>query len=243
MFVDTMTNKEYLTIANSPILWAMVIPTVLAMCVQAYLFIRVAVKNGPLVGLSHEDSKIAIRAGITSSIGPGLSMFTVMVAFMSIMGGPFAWLRLSIIGTITTETLGATAGATALGMNLGGPEYGIIGFANSVWVITLNTWGFFIVDLLFFHRIEKIKGVVDRYDGKMFDAVGTCVMTGCIVKFMTGQMVGGLSKVVAGVAAFIIMLILLEISKKVPKLKEFALGLSMLAALFIAQAVRVTIGA
>ena len=36
MFVDTMTNKEYLSIANSPMLWVMVIPTVIAMCMQAF---------------------------------------------------------------------------------------------------------------------------------------------------------------------------------------------------------------
>ena len=52
MFVDTMTNKAYLEIANSPMLWAMVIPTVLAMCVQAYVFIKDAVKAGPIVGLT-----------------------------------------------------------------------------------------------------------------------------------------------------------------------------------------------
>ena len=242
MFVDTMTNKEYLQIANMPIFWAMVIPTVLAMCWQAASFIKTAVNAGPLVGLSKEDSKIAIRAGVLSSFGPGLSMFTVTVAFMAIMGGPFAWLRLSIIGTIVTETLGATAGATALGMNLGGPEYGIIGWANSVWVITLNTWGFFIVDLLFFHKIESLKGVIDRIDGKMFDYVGLCVMIGCIAKFTSGQMVGGLAKITAGVAGFIIMLLILKISEKAPKVKEFALGVSMLLAIFLAQAVKVMMG-
>lgn len=237
MFVDTMTNKEYLSIANAPMLWVMVIPTVIAMCAQAYIFIRDAMKAGPLVGLTKEDTKVAIRAGAICSFGPGMSMFTVMIAFMSIMGGPFAWLRLSIIGTITTEMLGATAGATALGMELGGPEYGIIGFCNSIWVITLNTWGFFLVNLLFAHRIESVKAVVDRYDTNMFNAVGNCVMIGCVAKFLSGQVVGGTAKIVAAVSGFVIMLILMKISEKAPRLKEFALGLSMLAAIFIAQAV------
>lgn len=35
------------------------------------------------------------------------------------------------------------------------------------------------------------------------------------------------------------MLLFLKASEKMPKLKEFALGLSMLAAIFIAEAVRV----
>ena len=64
MFVDTMTNKAYLEIANSPMLWAMVIPTVLAMCVQAYVFIKDAVKAGPIVGLTKEDTKTAIKAAL-----------------------------------------------------------------------------------------------------------------------------------------------------------------------------------
>ena len=84
MFVDTMTNKAYLEIANSPMLWAMVIPTVLAMCVQAYVFIKDAVKAGPIVGLTKEDTKTAIKAGCICSFGPGMSMFTVMIAFMAI---------------------------------------------------------------------------------------------------------------------------------------------------------------
>ena len=50
---------------------------------------------------------------------------------------------------------------------------------------------------------------------------------------------GGLPKVVAAVSGFVIMLIFMAIGKKKPKFNEFALGLAMLAATFIAQAVRV----
>ena len=41
------------------------------------------------------------------------------------------------------------------------------------------------------------------------------------------------------VSGFVIMLIFMAIGKKKPKFNEFALGLAMLAAIFIAQAVRV----
>ena len=158
---------------------------------------------------------------------------------LTVIGQSFGSL---VTGTIVTETLGATAGATALGMSLGGPEYGIIGFANSVWVITLNTWGFFIVNLLFAHKIEDLKVVVDRYDTQLFSSVALFVMIGCVTKFLSGQVVGGISKIAAAVAGFVIMLIFLKIAEKKPKFGEFALGLAMLLALFIAQAVRVATG-
>ncbi|MCQ4726751.1 DUF5058 family protein [Anaerotignum faecicola] len=235
MLLDTMTNKGYLEIANSPMMWAMVIPTLIVVCLQAYIFIRDAVKAGPIVGLTSKETKEAMRAGAICSIGPGLSMFTVMIALMSILGGPFAWLRLSIIGTMTTEMLGATAGATAMGVELGGPDYGIIAFTCSVWVITLNTWGFFIVNLLFAHKVEKVKVAIEKHDTHLFDSVGLCVMISSIAMFLAGQMVGGTGKLIAGIAGFIVMYILLFISDKFPKLREYNLGISMLLAIFIAQ--------
>jgi membrane-associated PAP2 superfamily phosphatase len=64
-------------------------------------------------------------------------------------------------------------------------------------------------------------------------------MIGCVTKFLSGQVVGGLPKIVAAVSGFVIMLLFLKIAEKKPKFGEFALGLAMLLALFIAQAVRV----
>lgn len=236
ILADSMLNKEYLAVANSPLMWAMVIPTVLMVCVQAYVFIKGAIKAGPMAGLEKKDLKEAIRAGAICSIGPGISMFTVMIAMMSILGGPFSWLRLSIIGTITTEMLGANAGATGMGVELAGADYGIIAFACSVWVITLNTWGFFVVNLLFAHKMEKVKVAVEKRDIYMFNAVGSCVMIGCIAMFLAGQMVGGSGKFVAALAGFLVMLVLLQITKKMPRLAEYNLGIALLAGIFIAQA-------
>ena len=90
--LDTMTNGGYLEVANSPMMWVCVIHVVIVEMIQAALFIKDAIKAGPIVGLSKDDCKTAMRAGAICTIGPGCSMFTVMVAFMSIMGGPFAWL-------------------------------------------------------------------------------------------------------------------------------------------------------
>ena len=238
MFVDTMTNGGWKEIANGAGMWIAVIPTVIMLCVQAIIFIRHAIKHGELAGLTKDDINTAIKAGTICTIGPGMSMFTVMVAFMDLVGAPYAWLRLSIIGTITTEMLGATAGATALGVELGSPEYGIIAFCNSVWVIALNTWGFFLVNLIFAHRIEGLKSVLDRHDTQIFSIVGTCVMIGCIAQFVAGQVVNGAAYIVAAVAGFLIMLAFLKISDKKPKFGEFALGLAMLAAICIAQAAK-----
>lgn len=232
---DYMTNKEYLDIANMPIMWLMVIPTVIVVCIQAFLFIKTAVKTAPVLDLKKSDIKSAMRAGAICSIGPGLSMFTVMIALMSILGGPFAWLRLSIIGTMTTEMIGANAGAAAMGVELSGADYGIIAFACSVWVITLNTCGFFVVNLFFTHKMEKIKTILEKKDAQLFGVIGLAILLGSLTMFLTMQMVTGRGELVAVIAGFISMLVFMKIAEKFPKIKEFNLGFAMLVGIFIAQ--------
>ncbi len=233
--MDYMLNKEYLKVANDPMIWVMVIPTVIMVLIQAYVFMRRSIKAGPLVGLTDDELKTAVRAGAICSIGPGLSMFTIMIAMQSILGSPFAWLRLSIIGTVVTEMLGANAAAKAMNVDLAGPEFGVIAFACAVWVITLNTWGFFIFNLLFAHKLEGVRKAVEKRDIYLFNAVGTCVMIGAIGMFTAGEMVGGTGKIVAVVASAAAMFILMQIAKKIPKLQEYNLGIAMLVGMFVAQ--------
>ena len=102
-FVDTMTNGGWKAIANGAGMWMAVIPTVIALCAQAVVFIRQAIKAGPMVGLTKDDISTAMKAGTICTIGPryvhvhchgGLyepDRRTVCVA------------ESSIIGTITTE--------------------------------------------------------------------------------------------------------------------------------------------
>lgn len=233
--MDYMLNKEYLEIANSPILWAFVIPTVIVVLIQAFMFMKRSISVGTKIGLTDKDLKTAVRVGAISAIGPGLSMFTIMIAVMNLLGGPIAWLRLSIIGTITTEMLGATAGADAMGVALGGPDYGVLAFANSVWVITLNTWGFFVFNLLFAHKFERIKDSVGKRDMNLFNFVGASVMMGAIGMFTAGQVVSGSGGAIAAAASATSMILLMQVAKRVPKLKEFNLGISMLIGMFVAQ--------
>lgn len=236
--MDYMLNKEYLEIANLPMMWLMVIPCVIMVLAQAWIFMKKSIDAGHLVGLTKEEVKTAVRVGAICSIGPGLSMFTIMIAMMSLLGGPFAWLRLSIIGTVVTETLGAQAASQAMGTTFGGPGFGIMTFCCAVWVITLNTWGFFIFNLLFAHRFEDVRLAVEKYDIKLFNAVGTCVMVGAIAMFTAGQMVGGMDKVVAVIASSVSMLLLIQVARKMPKLNEYSLGIAMLIGMFVAQFVK-----
>lgn len=89
---------EYLKVANNPIMWISVLPGVLLVIVQAIVLSRRAIVSGRKMGITERQFKSAIRSSALASIGPSLIIVTGMIALLSSMGGPIAWMRLAYIG-------------------------------------------------------------------------------------------------------------------------------------------------
>lgn len=96
---------DYLTIANSPVFWGLCGITVLISLAQALLFMRQAKKAAVEVNLEKGLANKAFKIGLISAIGPACGVFIVMVGLMASIGGPMAWLRLSIIGAAATDAI------------------------------------------------------------------------------------------------------------------------------------------
>ena len=75
--------KEYLQVANHPLMWVMVAPAIFVVLLQAFLISKKAVVNADLVGLTKEEVKSAFKIGFVSGIGPALAVFVVMLAMVA----------------------------------------------------------------------------------------------------------------------------------------------------------------
>ena len=117
---------DYLAIANAPIFWALCGITVVISLAQALLFMRQAKRAAVEVNLEQGLANKAFKIGLISAIGPACGVFIVMVGLMASIGGPMAWLRLSIIGAAATELSAATMGAQAAGVEFGGNGYTLV---------------------------------------------------------------------------------------------------------------------
>lgn len=111
---------DYLQIANSWPVWLCAGACVAIIVVQAVAFAKLCYKNAPLVGLSKADCSKSFKCGMVTAIGPSLSCFIGAISMITVVGGPLAWMRLSMIGAAPTELTAATTGAAAYGVELGG---------------------------------------------------------------------------------------------------------------------------
>lgn len=232
---------DYLSKANSMYLWLAVSPVVLIVALQAIIFVRKALDSAKYADLSHDEAMKAFRVGATSAIGPALGVFVVMLGLMAAIGGPLAWQRLAIIGAAPTELAAANMAAQAQGVSLGGEGYGLLNFANATWVMALNGSAWLLTTALFSDKLEKITHKVSGGDAKKIGILGTGAMLGAMGFLVSNEINKGLKPgqggiIAAAVAAFVSMLVLERIAKKIPKLVEFNLGIAMVIGMIAAVA-------
>lgn len=210
---------DYVEISNSMIVYLLCGITVAIAFVQAVLYIRMAKKMTVKANIPATVPKTAFRVGLISAIGPALGVFIVMVGLMTSIRGPMAWQRLSIIGAAPTELTAATLGAEAAGAELGGAGFTLKVMAVSWFVMALNGAGWLVV------------------------MSGACSLG--IFGYLDVNEIGKGWGNAAAVAGGIIGMAILEkfVAKKVPKIREYNLGIAMIIGMLFAIIYDMAVGA
>lgn len=232
---------DYLTISNLPIFWVLAGVTVIVSAVQAILYIREANKATKACQLDPQLPKTAFKIGFVSAIGPALGVFVVMVGLMSAIGGPIAWLRLSIIGAAATELSAATLGAQACGLTgLSDPNYSLMVLAVSWFGMALNGAGWLLFTGVATPGLEKLRDKMSGGDMGWLAAMSAACSIGIFAYLNANQMIGGGPSINIGntwaclSGAICMMLIGKVVVPKVPKLAEYSLGIAMIVGIALA---------
>ena len=228
--------ENYLDAANDPWMWLMCTPIVLMTAFQAFIFTKKAFNASKVgaVSLTKKQCMQAFRTGMISAIGPAVAVFIVMLGLMSVIGGPISWFRLSVIGAAPTELTAATIGGQAMGVEFGSPEYGLTAFSASVWTMTLNGIGWLLFCGLFTHKLGVIKDKVAGGDVNLLSEIAGAAVLGTAGYLLSGHLLAGGARMIAGITAAVTMAILMQLSNKIPKLKEYNLGIAMVIGMTIA---------
>ena len=92
---------------NAPILYAIVAIILAVVVAQAVFFLVRAYRRGVKIGMSKAVlNKTMLRAGVFT-IAPAVAILVGIVALSQKLGIPLPWLRLSVIGSFSYETIAA----------------------------------------------------------------------------------------------------------------------------------------
>ncbi len=228
---------DYLSIANSNLLFIMVTAVIAVVFIQSIVFFVIAWKRGIALGMSKKKMIDAVRSSAIFSVVPSLPILLALVAMVPVLGIPFPWLRLGVIGSAPYELLAANIGAQSMGVQgLGQSGYTAQVFVNSMWIMSLGILWSPVIFLLFAKRLQKGMSNMKKNDSKWLEILIASLFFGMISVFIGQPVVNGGVQLGTILSSAAIMFALTAAVKKfkIDWLANFSLSISMIASMALA---------
>lgn len=242
--------EDFMTIANSPVMWVCCSVAVLVALLQSVLYFRSSIKAGREIGMSDKQMNAAIRSTAIAGVGPGLANMVGVVTLATAIGAPIAWMRLSVIGAVSYEMKLANIGAEAMGVEFGGAGFGTQAFAASVWAMCLGTTIYVLFPMLFANKFDKLSdSVVKGNKAKLGVFAAGCSMGS--FAYLTssypikGVQTGNWANLVAALGGGVVYVLMNKLKAKTGKkwIGEWALSFAIFGGLLCAVAFNAAFGA
>ena len=123
---------------NHPVLYIIVGAIIALVLAQSAFFLAKAVKRAKELGISKSTVKKTISSAAIFTIAPAIAVLVGVVALSKSLGVALPWLRLSVIGSITYETVAAGNALEAAGMGAGTTITDPSVFITIAWVMTVG---------------------------------------------------------------------------------------------------------
>ena len=224
-----------LQIANSFPMWLACGLAVGLVVVQAVIFAKNAWAAGKKMGITEKQMKKAMKSSAITSIGPSIVILSGMLSLLISVGGPMAWMRLSLIGSVMFESIAAGIGTSSVGIQLGADTLTPEALTMAVWAMILGSIGWVIFATFSADKMEKVQDKIAGGNPARLMSIATAAIIGAF-SAMSAQHIVKLNKnSIACVLGAIIMgaLMTLNEKKNIKWLKEWNLTISILAALVI----------
>lgn len=239
---------------NHPILFAMAGVIILVVLAQSAFFLYRAVRRAKEKGMDMKLIKKTIISAAVFTVAPAVSVLVGVVILSKKLGIALPWLRLSIIGSISYETVAAETTVDQLDLPSGAAVTSASDYVTVLFVMTLGI----IIGLLFVPIFtKKIQGglqSMEKKDKRWGEIFNNAMFLGMISAFLgyvfcdfstvfSGDL-SGLIPVLVMASSAIIMLICGLISKvgKVRWITDYALPFSLIGGMACAIPITAWLG-
>ena len=104
---------------NHPVLFVLVAVLVATVLGQSVYFLVKALRRAKAIGIDKKKLNKTMRTAAIFTIAPAVSIVISVIALSKSLGIPLPWLRLSVVGSLSYETIAAENSVSAMGLSLG----------------------------------------------------------------------------------------------------------------------------
>ena len=169
---------------NSPILYVIVGAIIALVLAQSVYFLVRALKHAKVLGISKETLKKTVTSAALFTIAPAIAILVGVVALSKSLGVALPWLRLSVIGSITYETVAAGNALEAAQMGAGTTITDPSIFITIAWVMTIGIAAGLIFVPFVTKRLQSGLSKIGMKDKKWGEIFNNAMFLGMISAFL-----------------------------------------------------------
>ena len=227
--------------SNHPIIFVLVGAIITLVLAQSIYFLVKALRRAKSLGISSETVKKTVSSSAIFTIAPAIAILVGVVALSKSLGVALPWLRLSVIGSITYETVAAGNALEAVGMSAGTNVTDPSIFVTIAWVMTIGIAAGLVLVPFVTKKVQSGISKIGMKDKKWGEIFNNAMFLGMISAFLgyvfcdVGSVVkgdlSGLIPVCVMVTSAIVMAVcgLIATKAKVRWLTDYALPISLIA--------------
>lgn len=169
---------------DHPILFVLVALIVALVLGQSVFFLVKALKRAKQLNMNKAVIKKTVTSSITFTIAPAISILVGVISLSVALGVPLPWLRLSVVGSLSYETVAAGSTIKALGSEMGIQLTDASSYVTVAWVMTLGiVVGLILVPLLT-KKIQSGMINLENKDKKWMEIFNNAMFLGMISAFL-----------------------------------------------------------
>ena len=217
-------------IIQSPLLLALVIGGLLYISAFSLVYLKKAYDHCLELGITRKELSDVIKSSLIFSVVPSLSIVVGLFVLIAVLGSVWAWWRLSVIGSLSYETMISSSIAQ------------VLGYASSAEMLEGATGRQFgVVMILMTVAILTLAAVCASFISPVFELPAVKTASGYLLPALFGSMALGLfassssgSKVVkGGIKGVLPVLIIMTVLSLAARLAGYGSVLGGLVGIFI----------
>ena len=218
-------------VAGSHLLWVCVIVGIIIVAGLTVYYLRLSYKNALELGIDKKTLKAVIKSSVTFSIVPSIAIVTGLVTLAVVIGLPYAWFRLSVLGSVAYELMSANMALNALNLDVNNADG--YAFGLMAWEMCLGISVSLIFNVFFNKKIHMGTLKLGGEDKRWKAVAQTVFMSALLCALIVPMLFGGMASLMTFITSAIIAVVLSVIAKKAnaPWLNEFVLAVSLLGAM------------
>ncbi len=224
---------------NHPILFVLVGAIIALVLAQSFYFLFKSIKRAKQLGIKKETISKTISSSAIFTIAPAVAILVGVVALSKSLGIALPWLRLSVIGSISYETVAAGNAIEAAGLSSGVAVTDPSIYITIAWVMTIGIAAGLVLVPFLTKKIQSGVNNIGLKDKKWGEIFNNAMFLGMISAFLgyvfcdVGTVIhgdfSGLIPVLVMVVSAIVMAAcgLLSAKLKIKWLTDYALPMSL----------------